>query len=218
MSRPAGMFSAPCVVCDEASDAWEGIDMFFVENEKGIVGNFFFSAYADAERLAQALGGEVVPAVVNPMLSYEDSMEKTFQIIFSGEVISSVEVIPMILDERVVRRQVLEGGQNDWLSSDGHEARIYICASSEAEARTLASERRAIMAAEAAAREGERVAGLAGCLSATTRGEVATLLAEGRKASAVKFVRGALTCGLREAVRVVDYLDDQRQSAAADSH
>jgi len=177
-------------------------------------GNFIFSEVADARRLAEALGGLVVGLVSDPVLSYEESAEKVFRITFSGEFISLVEVVPMHLDGGVVRLASYVVG-NDFVSSDGKEARIYVRASSDDAARVAAMERRWAMRREQAARERERFATLAGGLSEADRAEVLTLLMEGRKASAVKLVREVAGCSLREAVLIVNYLNDQRNRVGA---
>lgn len=184
--------------------------MFLVELDGRVVRGYIFSDEADARRLAEAIGGEVVSATVNPALVYEESAEKVFGVNFSGEFISSVEALPMVLDGMAVRLPVYLDG-SDFLSSGGKEAWIYVRAASEDDARTLAVARRAAMLAEQVARTREAVAALAERLSTEDRGEVVVLLDDGRKASAVKFAREVLACGLREAAEIVNYLGEQRE-------
>src|SRR3989338_1338233 len=162
--------------------------MYFVKVGESVVGNFIFSKVAEANRLAEALGGVVVGLIPDPALSYEESAEKIFRVAFSGEFISLVEAVPMRLDGGVVRLAAYAVG-NDFLSSDGKEARIYVHAVSDDAARMAAMERRWAMLREQAARERAEVATLADRLSEADRGEVVALLAEGKKASAVKLAR-----------------------------
>lgn len=190
--------------------------MFLVKVNESVVGNFIFSEVAEAYHLADSVGGEVVPVAVNPSLSYEETEEKIFRVTFTGEFISMVEVVPMRLDGGVVRLADYAAG-NDFVSSDGKEARIYVRAASDDAARMAAMERRWAMRREQAVREREKFATLTGQLSAADRAEVIALLEEGRKASAVKLAREVLACGLREAAQVVAFLDDHRKETPAPS-
>ena len=189
--------------------------MFLVKNSDGFVGgNFVFSDEADACRLADALGGDVVLATVNPALVYEGGEEKTYRATFVGEDVAYFDVLPAVLSGVEVIQPIYSVGC-DFLSANGGDGVVYVRASSEDEARAHAVARRAAMLAEQVARGREAVAALAERVSPDDRLEVVALLEAGRKASAAKFVREVADCGLREAVQIVDYLDGQTKEVKA---
>lgn len=190
----------------------KGIKMFLVENSDGrVVGNFVFSSFAEASRLAKAIGGDVVSATVDPALVYEGGEEKNFKVSFIGGWIASCEAYPtMCLDSGGVVRQPSVAAGNDFLSASGEEATVYIRAVADDAARVAAMKRRSAMVAGQAVLECERSAVLADRVSPDDRLEVLTLLVAGQRVSAIKFVREVAACGLREAAQIVDYIDDRR--------